>query len=170
MFWDWLKPARARSKWVFKPTDRAPADWRGSGWYTYGKVLFFNGEIDLLRDDLRIALFTDRYAPRLGMDRFLDDIGPEVMGRGYPRGGLPLIGRRLLVNDGLCELRADALTFSKVMVRNVLGNVLYKNTGDRKTSPLLGYFANPGPQRVRGGNYTINFEGPARTGPAVFYF
>lgn len=98
--------------------------------YDKGREKFLKGELDWLSDDIKIALVdTADYTPNLASDEFLDDIsGSAIVATS---GNL---GNKSATN-GIAD--ADDVTFENVTGDQAEILVVYKDTGNASTSPLI---------------------------------
>ena len=98
--------------------------------YDKGREKFLKGEIDWLSDDIKIALIdTADYTPNLASDEFLDDISGDAI---IATSGN--LGNKSATN-GIAD--ADDVTFENVTGDQAEILVVYKDTGNASTSPLI---------------------------------
>lgn len=126
--------------------------------YNRGKKEFFDGNIDLVTDDIKVALVTSTYTPNIDTHEYFDDITNEVVGTGYTAGGASLTTKSVTKDDtnDLAYYDADDVTWSSSTI-TARGAVLYKNTGTASTSALIAYFDFGSDQSSSSGNFTIQW-------------
>ncbi|MCW5876895.1 MAG: hypothetical protein KIS85_08435 [Anaerolineales bacterium] len=108
--------------------------------YNAAKLSLLQGGLDLAGDDLKVALVTADYAADADAHEFFADVSAEASGSGYAAGGKPLPGAALTRDDANDQavFSADGLIWP-VATFIVRGAVLYKDSGDPASSPLLAY-------------------------------
>ena len=128
-----------------------------SGLYAKTKKLMLDGDIDLLTDDLKCVLVdTADYTVDLAADDYLADIAAG--GRVATSGNLATKATTGGVFD------AADITFSAVTGDVCEALVIYKDTGDAATSPLIAYIdaASSGlPVTPNGGDITVTWDSGA---------
>lgn len=121
--------------------------------YSEGKEAFLNGDIDWLNDDIKCVLVdTAAYTPNFATDDFLADI---------PSGDRIATSANLAgktSEDGVAD--ANDVTFSTVSGDQSEALVIYKDTGDAATSPLIAYIdtATGLPVTPGGGDITVTWH------------
>lgn len=104
------------------------------GMYMQACGAFMRGEIDLEDDDIVALLIdTDEYTADLDTDEFLDVVNPDAII------ATSLMTGRVVEND---TFDADDTVWEDVTGPVCEAIVLYKDTGDPATSPLIAYFDN----------------------------
>lgn len=122
-----------------------------SFWYTEYKN--HDTEIDLLTDDLKLALFTSSFSPS-ALDEFFSDLANEVVGSGYTAGGKSLSGRSIV--SGVFDANDVIWNPSSITARYA---VLYHDTGDPSTSRLIRCY-DPGAEKTSSSNsFVAQFDG-----------
>lgn len=108
--------------------------------YNRGKLAILKGEIDLLNDDIKVALVTDSYSPDKDADEFFDDVTNEVSGTGYTAGGKSLASKAVTQDDvnDRAEFDADDLQWVVATI-TARACVVYYDTGVAATSILIAY-------------------------------
>ena len=124
-----------------------------NGLYKKTKKLMLDGDIDLLTDDIKCVLVdTAAYAVDLAADDFLADIP---------------VGDRIATSGNLASksttggvFNADPVTFSEVTGDVSEALVIYKDSGDAATSPLIAYIdtATGLPVTPGGGDITVTWD------------
>jgi hypothetical protein len=98
--------------------------------YTKAKQAFLGGQINLSTDTIKAALVTSSYVPDQNGDQFVDDLGLNRLGTDQT-----LTGKT--ITNGVFD--ADNATFPSITGPSIGGIVIYKDTGDAATSPLIAY-------------------------------
>lgn len=106
--------------------------------YTNSFVSVFNAEIDILADDIRVALCTSSYTPNQDTHNYFDDITNEVTGTGYTADGALLGSKTNTAASGVYTFDAADTTWTSSTITARYA-ILYKDTGTASTSPLIGY-------------------------------
>lgn len=108
--------------------------------YNKFKQKLINGDIDFTNDTIKAILVTDQYTPNIDTDEFLDDVTNEVSGAGYTTGGLEITGKTVTVDtdNDLVIFSGSDLTWATSTI-TARGIVIYKDTGNSTTSPLICY-------------------------------
>lgn len=101
------------------------------------KYLQFTNSIDLLSDTIKIML-VNGYTPNAA-HQYRDEVeAEEVIGTGYIDGGKTLAGRSVSSVSPI-TFDADNVDWQSSSI-TATGAILYKDTGDAATSPLIAYF------------------------------
>ncbi len=124
--------------------------------YDLGREKFLNGQIDWTDDDIKLVIVdTDDYTVNLATDEFHDDI---------PSGAIVATSGNLASKTTTAGV-ADA---ADVVLTTVSGDecealVIYKDTGDSATSPLIAYIdtATGLPITPNGADVTIQWDSGA---------
>lgn len=128
--------------------------------YNNAKELLLLGDLSLDSDTLKIALLDNGYTPNIDTDVYWDDINAnEVSGTGYTAGGVTLSGKTVTqdnANDRAVFDAADAV-WAGLDIGTPAWAVLYKDTGNPATSPLIAYWQ-LGTTATTGGDYTLQFN------------
>ena len=99
--------------------------------YNKGKEKILSGLIDFLSDTIKVALIKNDYAQNLTFDEFYTAIAASVR-------GTPQTLASKTVTNGVFD--AADVTFAAIPLGSTTeGVVIYKDTGDNATSPLLAY-------------------------------
>lgn len=120
--------------------------------YTKAKELMLNAGIDWDSDTLKVALVKNTYPQNLSADQYYDDISDYVV-------GTPVEMTGVTITNGV--FNADPVVFSAVSAGDTLeAVVIYKDTGNTATSPLLIYIdtLNAFPMVTNGGDITIRWD------------
>jgi len=92
-------------------------------------------------DTIKVALLTSAYTPDEANDEFFSDVeANEVTGNGYTAGGEILSNTQVTYDSGNDQyiLTADNVTWTNATITARYA-VIYKDTGDSSTSPLIAY-------------------------------
>lgn len=98
--------------------------------FTAAREKFLTGAIDWASDDIKVALIDlDDYSPTIGTDEFLDDVaGGAIVATSANLSGKTTTGGVADAND---------VTLSAVSGDISEAILIYKDTGDPTTSPLI---------------------------------
>jgi len=110
--------------------------------------------------DIRVALFTSDYTPDIDAHTFFSDTSDEVAdGDGYTAGGKLTANRAIVADDGndWAEYDLDDTVWSDSTI-TARGAVIYKDTGDASTSPLIGYIDFGEDKSSSDGDFTIQWH------------
>ena len=109
--------------------------------YNSFKKNLLTGVFDLESDTINLALVTSDYTPNIDTHEFWDDVTHEVAGTGYTAGGKELQDKSVTQdNDGDQGVWDAEIVVWANSVLTARGAVLYKDTGNAATSPLIRYF------------------------------
>lgn len=100
-----------------------------------------DAQIDWAADTIKCALLDSGYAPNQDTHDFFDDVSAEeVAGSGYVAGGVTLANRSVAYDAGTNEVRllADDAQWDPSTITARFA-VIYKDTGNPATSPLISY-------------------------------
>lgn len=113
--------------------------------YNMFKKLLLDGSIDFTNDTFKMILLPDTHTPDIDADEYYDDVSGDELTTdgGYTAGGATLAGKAVTVDDtddeGVFDCTdiswtADGTGFTARYA------ILYKDTGDPATSPLIAYW------------------------------
>ena len=119
--------------------------------YPKGKKKILDADIDLLVDDLKVALIDTADETYNAADEFLADI----TGAGIVATSANLTGKT--TTDGVFD--ADNTTLVSVTGDQSEAMILYKDTGSSATSPLIAWFDLAAPYTPTGVNADVVFSG-----------
>lgn len=126
--------------------------------YDSFKVNIGNGTIDW--DDnnsiFKVLLVTDQYAVD-STSQFVSQIADEVVGQGYTVGGEVITGRSISLINGAGIYNASDVTWTYTTL-NVKGAVIYKDSGDLTTSPLIAFIEFNGNKSTENGDFTLQWS------------
>jgi len=128
--------------------------------YNYAKKLFLTADLDL-ETSAKVALLTDDYTPDIDAHQFWTDVsGSEVTGSGYTAGGADLANASATVDNtnDLAYVDADDSSWTSATMTDLRYAVIYRNTGDAATSPLVGYVNFGSNKSLTDGTFTLNFS------------
>lgn len=127
--------------------------------YNAGKLALLKGQVQPLADTLRVALVTDAYVADKDAHAFFADITHEVSGTGYTAGGKALTSVALSQDNAndRAALLADNVVWP-VSAFTARAAVLYKDSGNPATSPLLAYMNFGGDHTVSGEDFNLEWS------------
>lgn len=120
--------------------------------YPKAKQRFLGGDIDLENDTIKVALIDTGTYTYSSSHEFWDDASSAAVGTPQTLGSIT-------ISDGVFDA-ADA-TYSSVTGDSVEAYIIYKDTGDPSTSPLILYadsVASGLPVTPNGGNISITWD------------
>ena len=123
--------------------------------YTKGKEKILSGAINFTSDTLKVALVKNDYAQNLATDEFYSSISASVLNTDKT-----LLAKT--VAGGAFD--ADDVTWTAVAAGAVSeGVVIYKDTGNPATSPLIAYIdtITGFPLATNGGDITVQWDNGA---------
>jgi hypothetical protein len=125
----------------------------GAGYRNLGLGLF-----DFSTHTFKMALTTSGYTPDSDVDEFFADITHEISGAGYTAGGQALTGLTWLYDttNHRCVLSGDTVLWAALTPATRFG-VIYRDTGDPGTSPLLTYVDFGADLNAGGGPLPVTF-------------
>ena len=125
--------------------------------YPKAKEAFLSADIDMTANTIKIALVDLGAYTYNAAHEFHSSLA------GIPTNGTVTVGTNKTVTNGVFD--ADDITFTAVPVGNTLeALVLFKDTGDPATSPLLVFIDNVTsglPVTPNGGNISVTFDATA---------
>ena len=99
--------------------------------YNKAKEKILQGQINLLTDDIRVAIVSNAYVQSMTTDEFLSAVSANILGTPMALTGRSITGGAF---DG------DDLNFTGIASgATTEGVVIYKDTGNPATSPLIYY-------------------------------
>lgn len=116
--------------------------------------------VDWANDTIKVALVKSAYEPNQDTDDFWDDVSAnEIEGTGYTEGGETLAEASTEYDAASNTLRLDAKdvewTEATITARYA---VIYKDTGEAGTSPILAYVDFGEDQTVASGTFKIEWD------------
>jgi hypothetical protein len=128
--------------------------------YNSFKKKIMDGSIDLDNDTIKVMLVSSSYTPDQDSHNFINDVSSyEISGAGYTAGGAVLANKSVTqdnTNDcGVFDADDVVWTSSTITAR---GAVLYKDTGNPSTSPLICYIDFGSDKSSSGANFTIQWS------------
>lgn len=124
--------------------------------YYKARKAFADGDIDLLSDTIKCVLVDAAdYTVDLANHDFLDDVASGA------RVGTPQTLSNKTTTNGIFD--ADDVTFTSVTGDQCEAILIYKDTGNEATSPLIAYIdsGNGLPVTPNGGNISISWDSGA---------
>jgi len=127
--------------------------------YIYGSFVekLSNKEIDYESDDIKLMLCDNNYTPNLTTDIYKNQVTNEVSGDGYTSGGELLTGKSITYDSGVTSYIASSLQWLNITTTFRYA-VLYDDTGNDATSPLIAYFDFGDDVILEISTFTINFS------------
>ncbi|MBX3002324.1 MAG: hypothetical protein KIT29_03600 [Anaerolineales bacterium] len=127
--------------------------------YNAGKLAWLKGEVQPLLDALRVALVTAEYVANKDSHQVFADISNEVVGTGYSAGGQLLSGVVLTQDDAndRAVLQANSPLWA-VGAFTARAALLYKDSGNPATSPLLAYMNFGADHTVSGEDFNLEWS------------
>lgn len=99
--------------------------------YTKAKEKILQGQINLLTDDIRVAIVSNAYVQSMTTDEFLSSVEAHIL-------GTPMALTNRSITGGAFD--GDNLNFTGIAAgATTEGVVIYKHTGNSATSPLIFY-------------------------------
>ena len=99
--------------------------------YTKAKEKLMQGQLNLLTDDIRVAIVSNAYIQSMTTDEFLAEVDDHIL-------GTPMVLTGRSITGGAFD--GDNLNFTGIASgATTEGVVIYKHTGDPATSPLIFY-------------------------------
>ena len=123
-------------------------------------IKIFNKEVDYEADTIKLMLLSSSATPNVDTHVYLADVeGDEVSGTGYVAGGETLTGKTISYNSGTdtTSFDADDVTWSSSTITARYG-ILYVDTGDSSTSPIIAYMDFDAEKSSSSGDFTVQFN------------
>ena len=123
--------------------------------YAKGKEKMLTGSVNFLSDTIKVALVENDYVQNLTFDEFYTAISASVL-------GTPQTLASKTVTNGVFD--AADVTFAAIPLGSTTeGVVIYKDTGDNATSPLLAYIdtITGFPVATNGSDITVQWDNGA---------
>lgn len=108
-------------------------------WYGNAFIKAFNKEIDFEADTVKVMLCNSSYAPDQDAHDYISDVSGEISTLGYTAGGATLSGKASTYNGATNKFILDASDITWNAILTARYAVIYVDTGNVATSPLLGY-------------------------------
>jgi hypothetical protein len=112
-------------------------------WFGNVPQAFFNKEIDLLSDTIKVSLHTVTYVPAQDTDDYWADTTNEMAASGnYTAGGQQIANDTLTYTSGTNVMKYDGddMSWGSSTITNARVAVIYDSTpGADATNPLIGY-------------------------------
>jgi len=126
--------------------------------YNNFKLKQFNGNaIDLDTDTIKVALFEDDYDEDLTAEFFDDVAGTECSGTGYTAGGKE-IENPAFSGTTTVLFDADDVEWTEATITDARLGIIYKDTEDPETSPLIGYIDFDADKSITAGTFKIQWN------------
>ena len=131
-------------------------------WYGNVPLAFFNEEIDLLSDTIKVALTTSAYVPDQDAHDYFNDVTNEFgTGNGYTAGGATIANDTLTYTTGTNVMKYDGddVSWTSSTITNARVAVIYDSTpGTAATNPLIGYIVFDADVSTSSGTLTITWD------------
>lgn len=125
--------------------------------YDSYKTRLITGDVNLIVDTIKVALLS-AYTPDLGNHEFFSDVNSNELasGNGYTAGGVTLTGKNISINyiDNRSEFTCTNASWSSATFTARYA-VVYKDTGNVTTSPLLFYIDFGENKTANNGSFTL---------------
>jgi len=129
-----------------------------SGTYNSCYKHVLSGAINFATDDIYLALVTSTYTPDYDAHEYFDDLTNEVVGTGYTADGKQLTDQSVTQdndgNQGVFDAEIVVWANSEITARAA---ILYMNSGDPATSPLIRYYDFGSDLVTDGGAFCVNW-------------
>jgi len=123
------------------------------------KKNIMNGTIDLDTDTIKVMLTTSSYVPDQDAHEFKSSVTNEVVGTNYTAGGQALANKSVTQdntdNEGVFD--ADDVTWANSTITARYA-VIYKDTGNAATSPIIAIIDFVTDKVSSAGNFTISWN------------
>jgi hypothetical protein len=126
-----------------------------------GKGYDSSTKIDLANDTIKVMLVGSGYTPDIDAHDFINDVSAnESSGTGYTAGGATLAGKTWTQVDASDLWKFDANDTSWTISSSLTARyaVIYKDTGNTATSPLIGYVNLDGTFTLAAGTFTLTWN------------
>jgi hypothetical protein len=127
--------------------------------YNSFKKRLADGSINLSSDTIKVMLTTSAYTPDQDAHEFVSSVTNEVSGTGYTAGGEALAGKAATQdntdNEGVWDANDVTWASSTITARKA---VIYKDTGNPATSPLIACIDFGSDKTSSGGNFVIQWN------------
>ena len=131
-------------------------------WYGNVPLAFFNEEIDLLSDTIKVALTTVAYVPDQDAHDYYDDVTNEFgTGGGYTAGGATVANDTLTYTSGTNVMKYDHddVSWTTSTITDARVAVWYDSTpASDATRPLLGYVVFDANVSTSAGTLTLTLD------------
>lgn len=118
-------------------------------------------KIDLSADTIKAMLVTSSYTPDIDAHDFINDASAnEASGTGYTAGGATLANKTLAYvgASNLVKFDADDASWTISSALSARYCILYKDTGNAATSPVIGYIDFGSTFSLSSGTLTVTFN------------
>lgn len=128
----------------------------------YGKSLqnqYAGTAVNWTADTIKVALTTSTYTPNQDTHDYYDDITNEVAnGNGYTTGGTALAGKSINYDTATNAIQLRGGTAQWTGSFTARYAVIYKDTGNGATSPLMGYVDFGGDETISSATLSVVFD------------
>ncbi len=130
-------------------------------WFGNVPLAFFNKEIDLLDDSIKVMLSTVTYVPDQDVHNYKDDVTNEVSGTNYTATGQVIANDTLTYTSGTNVMKYDGddMSWASSTISAARVATIYDATpGTDATRPLIGYCVFDGDVSTSAGTLTITWD------------
>lgn len=115
--------------------------------------------LDWDANTIKVTLHTSAYVPAQDTHDYAADATNEISGTGYTTGGQTLSSKTVTYDTSTDEIRMDATDAQWTSASfSAYYAVIWKDTGNSATSPLLAYVDFGGTETVSSGTFTIQWD------------
>lgn len=107
--------------------------------YRSVRAALFKATVDLLADDIKVALVSSAYTPSLDHTQWADVSANEITGTGYTAGGQTLAGKTVATASDVTTFDATDVTWTGLTATMRYAVLYAAVTRDSLTNPLIGY-------------------------------
>jgi len=128
--------------------------------YNRGKKGIMDASIDLDNDTLKVLLIDNAgdYIPNPDHDNVSDVVANEMSGGNYSRQLLANVAITEDDSNDLSVMDADDVTFASISAGTAKGAIIFKDTGNDATSPLIAWIDTNFPITTNGGDIIIQWS------------
>lgn len=122
----------------------------------FGYIL--DGTVDIMTDDIMVALVSSAYTPDAEHDEWADASGSEITGTGYTAGGASLSGKAVSRTGAAAKFTADSTVFAGLSATFRRAILYAAVTRNGKTNPLIAHVlidSTPADVTVAGIDYAV---------------
>jgi hypothetical protein len=123
------------------------------------KTKIASGEINLASDTIKVMLVESGYSADEDAHEYRDDVTNEASGTGYVSGGEELLNKTVTQDNtnNRAVFNADDVSWAASSI-TARGAVIYKDTGNSATDPLIAYIDFGENKTSSSGTFAINWS------------
>lgn len=123
------------------------------------KTKVASGAINLATDTIKVMLVESGYSPDEDAHEYRDDVTDEASGTGYTAGGEELLNKTVTQDNtnNRAVFNADDVEWAASSI-TARGAVIYKDTGNAATDPLIAYIDFTEDKTSSSGTFAINWN------------